>query len=54
MGDSILVGPCGVVLGQGGLEEPLGVVGSLRLVHCAQQYKGNLRIVQDDDQVDKQ
>ena len=28
-GDSILVGPCGVVLGQAGLEEPLGVVVSL-------------------------
>ena len=44
VGDSILVGPCGVVLGQGGLEEPLGVVLSLGLVYCAQQYQGNLRM----------
>ena len=47
--DGILVGPCGVVLGQGGLEEPLGMVVSLCLVQCAQEYQSNLTIYVDEE-----
>ena len=41
-GDSILVVPHGVVLGQAVLQEPLGAEVCLRLPDCAQDYQGNL------------
>ena len=51
--DSILVGPCGVVLGQGGLEESLGMMVSLCLVQCAQEYQSNLRVYMDEETAKK-